>query len=174
MMVAGVEWATGGGRGGGEEATSRPWAGGKPATGARWGGGETTTGAGWGGGEQAPGGPWGSGELATGVSWGWNPPAMCLCDPAPPLHPASSVPCAPLPLSATWRPAAATCVEGEGRGQIYLGLIHGVARTGVDSLAKARQKSSGSNRFLESERMSSSSAETKVPSACPTKRIFAN
>ena len=82
---------------------------------------------------------------------------MCLCDPAPlylpsapapPLHPASSVPCAPLPLSVTWRPAAATCVEGEGGGQIYLGLIHGVACTGVDSLAKARQKSSGSNRSI--------------------------
>ena len=32
--------------------------------------------------------------------------------------------------------------------QIYLGLIHRVTRTGVDSLAKARQKSSGSNRSI--------------------------
>jgi hypothetical protein len=96
---------------------------------------------------------------------GWNPPAMCLCDPAPPYlpsapappaHPAPSVPCASFPLSAAWRPAAAcgglllsataaACVGGEGWERIYLGLIRGVARAGVDSRAKARQKSSGSS-----------------------------
>jgi len=93
MMVAGVEWATSGGRGGGEEATGGPRAGGELATGARWDGGKTAAGAGWGGGEPATDGPWGSGELATGVGWNGGDASTGMESAGDvPLRPSAAVP----------------------------------------------------------------------------------